>query len=305
MTRRVAVTGSHGFIGTNLCETLGARGDDIIRIARPFDPDRLVDALRGADAVVHLAGLVSALRDEDYQAANVDATRAVSAAAARSGVRMVHISSLAAAGPAAVSAPRSEDDPPVPITPYGRSKLEGERVVGATPGLRWTILRPTIVYGPGDRALLPLFRFAAGGIMPLVGRRTAAYMFVHVNDLVAVIDRAIDAGLHGEILFVAHERPATACALLDAIAAAVGRRALTLPVPDALLRAAARTGDLVGRLRGQRALIDSQRYRELDAEGFVCRVDRLRDRLGIPAGIALPEGLAQTAAWYRTEGWLR
>jgi len=141
--------------------------------------------------------------------------------------------------------------------------------------------------------------------MPLIGRRTAAYMFVHVDDLVAAIDRAMDAGLNGETLFMAHEAPATAGALLEAIVAALGRRALTVPVPDALLRAAAWTGDLVGRVRGTRALIDSARYRELDAEGFVCRVDRLRDRLGITAVTALPEGLARTAAWYRAEGWLR
>ena len=115
----------------------------------------------GADAVVHLAGVVSALREQDYIAANVDGTRAVAEAARAAGVPLIHISSLAAAGPAPPRAPRSEDDPPAPINAYGRSKLDGERAVAAVDGLRWTMLRPGVVYGPGDRALLPLFKLRA------------------------------------------------------------------------------------------------------------------------------------------------
>jgi nucleoside-diphosphate-sugar epimerase len=217
---------------------------------------------------------------------------------------MVHISSLAAGGPASASSPRSEDDPPAPITPYGRSKLEGERVIAAMPDLRWTVLRPCVVYGPRDRAMLALFRMAVGRLLPLVGRPAAAYSFVHVDDLVRAIDRAIDADLHGETMFVAHERPATARALLEAIRAAVGRRAAIVPVPNVVLRAASAVGEVVGRLRGRRLLLNSARYRELVADGFVCRVDRLRERLGVVAEIELPVGLARTAAWYRSEGWL-
>jgi len=289
VTRRVAITGSHGFIGTNLRAALAARGDEVVAIARPFDSARIAADLRGADAIVHLAGLVSAPREDDFVEANVDATRAVADGARRAGVRMIHISSLAAGGPAPVSAPRSEDDPPAPITPYGRSKLQGERVVAATAGLRWTILRPTVVYGPRDRAMLALFRFAAAGLMPLVGRSTAAYTFVHVDDLVRAVDRAIDADLHGETMFVAHERPASARALLEAIAAAVGARASIVTVPMPFLRAAAAAGDVVERLLGRRVLLDSSRYRELVADGFVCRVDRLRERLGIVAEIGLAD----------------
>jgi len=51
-------------------------------------------------------------------------------------------------------------------------------------------------------------------------------------------------------------------------------------------------------------LLDRRRYRELSAEGFVCRVDRLRDRLGIDPRVDLEEGLRQTAAWYRGAGWI-
>ena len=72
----------------------------------------------------------------------------------------------------------------------------------------------------------------------------------------------------------------------------------------ALTHAAALAGDLAGMLRGKPAVINSRRYAELASEGFVCRVDRLRDRLGIVAEIELKDGLAGACAWYRKDGWL-
>ena len=122
----------------------------------PLEASALEAAFRGAEVVVHLAGVPSAVRPQTYTEVNVEGVRAVATAARQAGARLIHISSLAAAGPAPARAPRHEDDPPDPITPYGRSKLAGEGVVASTSGLRWTILRPAVVYGPGDRALLPV-----------------------------------------------------------------------------------------------------------------------------------------------------
>jgi dihydroflavonol-4-reductase len=304
VTQRVAVTGSSGFIGRHLVEHLHARGTSIIVVKRPFEPRMLLDALRGADAVVHLAGVVSALREQDYISANVDGTRVIAEAARSLAVPLINISSLAAAGPASPRAPRSEDDLPAPINAYGRSKLEGERAIRQIGGLRWTTLRPGVVYGPRDRALLPLFRVAAAGIMPLVGRANAAYSFIHVQDLVRAIAAAVDRPPVGDTIFAAHPRPVTTREVLEGVRAAAGARAAIIPIPMLLTHAAALAGDLAGMLRGKPAVINSRRYAELASEGFVCRVDRLRDRLGIVAEIDLPAGLRDAYAWYRQEGWL-
>jgi dihydroflavonol-4-reductase len=304
VTRRIAVTGASGFIGRHLVEHLGARGTDVVAVRRPFQIDTLREALRGADAVVHLAGVVSAVHERDYVSANVDGTRAVAEAARAAGVPMIHVSSLAAAGPASPRDPRSEDDVPAPINAYGRSKLAGERVVAAADGLRWTILRPGVVYGPRDRALLPVFRLAGRGILPLVGRTDAAYTFIHVADLVRVITAAADRPAERDILFVGHPVPVTTRDLLEGVRAASSVRGRIVRIPLAITRLAAFGGDAMGILFGKRALINSRRYAELASEGFVCRVDRLRDRLGIVAEIGLKEGLADAYAWYRREGWL-
>jgi nucleoside-diphosphate-sugar epimerase len=72
----------------------------------------------------------------------------------------------------------------------------------------------------------------------------------------------------------------------------------------ALTRVAALAGEMAQRATGRPMLINASRYRELAAEGFVCRVDRMRDRLGIVATIDLEDGLKKTGEWYRQEGWL-
>jgi nucleoside-diphosphate-sugar epimerase len=228
----------------------------------------------------------------------------VATACRTAGLPLVNISSLAAAGPASPRTPRSEDDAPAPINDYGRSKLEGERAIARLDGLRWTTIRPGVVYGPRDRALLPLFKVAARGLMPLVGRLDAAYSFIHVRDLVRAIAAAIDRPAVGDIVFAAHPRPVNSREILEAVRAASGARAAIIRIPMAVTHVAAVAGDLAGMLRGRPSVINSRRYAELASEGFVCRVDRLRDRLGVIAEIGLQEGLADAYAWYRREGWL-
>jgi nucleoside-diphosphate-sugar epimerase len=318
---KIAVTGATGFIGRNLTADLIGRGMHVRAVLRPASTHEVVsgaeivrapleaaalrEAFAGVDAVVHLAGVISALDEAVYSAVNVEGTRAVARAAAAAGARLVHISSLAAAGPAPASSPRSEHDEPSPRTPYGRSKLHAERLVAGTPGLRWIILRPGVVYGPGDRAVLPLFKSARLGILPLVGRADAAYTFVHVHDVVRTIVAALATFADGEILFVGHPQPASAPEILETIRLAVGRPAVVIRVPQTATRLAAAACDLVAQGLGTPLPLNRWRYVELSAEGFVCRVDRLRDRLGIVAALDLREGIAQTAAWYRENGWLR
>ena len=321
MSRVVAVTGATGFIGRHVTKDLVARGMDVRAIVRPesrydaspgvtivrapLDVAALTDACAGSDAVVHLAGVVHALDAGVYTAVNVEGTRAVAEAASAAGSRLVHISSLAAAGSATAASPRAEDGEPSPLTPYGRSKLEGERLVAATSGLRWIILRPGVIYGPGDRAMLPLFKSAERGLLPLVGRAGASYTFVHVSDVVRAIAAAIDTVADREIIFVGHPRPVTGREILEAVRTAVGRPATVIRIPQALTKFAASTCDLVARVVGHPLPLDRWRYVELSAEGFVCSVERLRERLGVVAAIELGAGLAETAEWYRREGWIK
>ena len=320
MIRRVAVTGATGFIGRHLTAHLVEQGVDVRAIVRarsahaappggtivqaPLATSALTEAFAGVDAVVHLAGVVSTVREREYVEVNAVGTEAVGAAARAVGARLIYVSSLAAAGSASPAAPRREDDLSAPLTPYGRSKLEGEQRISAIEGLQWTILRPSVVYGPGDRAMLPLFRFARLGVMPLVGRRDAAYTFIYIHDVVRAIDAALDAPALQDTVFVGHPLPVTARDLLTRIQAALGGSALTIPIPSVITSLAAIAGEAAGQVVGRPMLLNRWRHAELSAEGFVCCVDRLRDRLGIVAQVELQQGLDETALWYIAQGCL-
>ncbi len=298
---RVAVTGANGFIGRHVASRLSSRGDAVAPVARPFATATLVDLFTSVDVVVHLAGVVSARDEHEYVDGNVTSTETVARAAQRAQVPVVHISSLAAAGAASAAAPRLETDPPAPITTYGRTKLAGELALKGTSGLKWTVLRPGVVYGPGDRALVPLFRLARSGILPLVGRATAAYTFVYIDDIVDAILAAVDRPARGATVFVGHDRPVTARELVEEIRRAAASPARIVRVPRAALRVAAWAGDVFTAATGRAAMINSRRFVELDAPGFVCRVGRLREELGVEAKVGLGDGLRRSASWYLSQ----
>ncbi len=159
-----------------------------------------------------------------------------------------------------------------------------------------------MVYGDGDQALAPLIALAKSPIVPLVGRPDAAYTFVHIDDLVEAIIAAIDRREDRLVCFVGHADPVRPRQMFEELQAVGGRHGTIVRIPAPIVWAAANACDALGRLMGRTMPIDRRRYSELYAEGFVCRVDRLRARLGVVAAVDLREGLKKSAAWYFRRG---
>lgn len=265
----------------------------------------LSPAFRGADVIIHLAGLTQAARARHFREVNVVATEAVAVAARERGAYLVHVSSQAAAGPATAEAPSREEPPPNPITPYGVSKLAGERVVRNTQGLRWIILRPASVYGPRDRGFLTVFRLAQRGVFLTSTASSTAYTLVHVDDVSRAIEMSAETRtLCEEVLFVGHSEHPTEQDMWRVLARLFRRRYRPVTIPRPLLQAWALAGDLAG-LVGIPAPMNRSRLRELSAGGFVCSVDKAAAALGFSAEIGLDAGFESTASWYRDQGWLK
>ena len=314
------MTGATGFIGWHLVERLRNSGWDVRGTVRPERPRplpdgvepiavslysrSLADAFRGAEVVVHLAGLTRATTARRYRQVNVVATDAVARAACEIGARLIYVSSQAAAGPAPLDAPRREDDRPDPITPYGVSKLAGESAVRDVSGLRWTILRPASVYGPRDRGFITLFRLAQRGIFLTTSTPSTAYTLVHVDDVARAIEVAADPDTPcHEVFFVGHAQHASEQDMWRTLARLFNRRYRPVGVPRALVWMWALAGDLGGFV-GVPAAMTLSRLRELRAGGFVCSVEKARAMLGFRAVIDLETGFEATSAWYRNNGWL-
>lgn len=319
MTRLVAVTGATGFIGWHVARRFLDSGwrvralvrpesarpvpEGAERVATPLREGAVVAASSGAQLLVHLAAAIRARSNEEFMHANVEVTGELARAARTLGIRFVHMSSLGVTGPADPSHPPTEDDPPHPINEYAESKRQGELVVRHTAGLDWTMLRPTLVYGPRDRQFFPIFRMARHGVFPFT-HAEAVYNLVHVDDVARGVESAaLAARAQGEVFFLGHPGHVSAIDMLSQLAATFGRRFRPFRVPRLALRTVAEIGTLASKA-GWPTPLDRSRLREMDARGFVCRTDKAREYLGFVARISLAEGFRQTADWYSRERWL-
>lgn len=294
----LALTGATGFVGSHLLDLALAEGHQVRALARRPQPHRegvtwiggdlgdapaLATLVQGADAVVHVAGLVNAPDRAGFARGNIEGTRAMVAASA--GKRFVHVSSLAAREPK--------------LSDYGWSKAEAERIVTES-DLDWTIVRPTGVYGPRDSEMREMFRMARRGLVLLPPRGRVS--LIAVEDLARLLLAAAPRSGPRAIL-EADDGSAgyTHAELAHAIGRAVGRRVRALHMPVTALRLAARA-DM--RRRGPRAKLT------LDRVGYLAHPDWTAVPARRPSAawwqprIALDQGLAATASWYRENGLL-
>lgn len=319
-SRCVSITGATGFLGRRLADMFRDHGWQVRAVVRPgsakplpsgvarfdaalHDRSSLARAFDDADVVVHCAGVVRAARPSAFDVVNVDGTRAVVDAVNATGSRLVHVSSLAAIGPGTAERPAREEDVPRPVNAYGASKLAGESVVRAHARVPWIILRPSAVYGPGDRGFFPLVRLAQRGLFPMATPPAMPFTFLFVDDAAAAVLLASESRVSGDACFVGHGTPESAGAMLHAIAASLGRRYRPLTIPAGAVRLAAAVGDVLWRV-GAHPLLDSSRAAEFAAPGFVCDVTRASTLLGFTARVALAEGVPRTVAWYREQRWV-
>lgn len=326
----VLVTGANGFLGSHLVEHLLGSGHEVTALVRPKadtrwlpeaspalstvrssfdDPDGLRRACGPAEVVCHLAGVTRARPESAYHTINVGTTRALLEACLAAGGtrRFVLCSSLSAGGPPPPGQPKREDQPSVPQSRYGQSKLEAEREAFARRGhLEVVALRPGPIYGPRDTYSLELLRLARRGVHVRVGPRGACYNFCHVHDVVAAFERACHAhGVDGEALYVGDHTNYPAEIFEAAAAAAVGvPPRLRLHLPRLLVTAAAALAEGVTPAHGPAPALNRDKARDLVAGCWALDASRARRRLAWSPRIDLFGGLATTAAWYREAGWI-
>jgi nucleoside-diphosphate-sugar epimerase len=321
------VTGATGFLGSSITRSLVGRGHAVrVLVRSTSDRSRIADlpleeaagdvrdteslrrAVKGVDSVIHSAALVSARSEREFDAANAAGTKNLVAAMAESAAdaRLVYISSQAAAGPSSDGTPRSEAMPPAPVSHYGRSKLRGEEFVREWDGERGQaiVLRPPVVYGPGDLKLLALFRLTRWRLAPLIagGRNTVAA--IYIDDAVDAVVRAAESEVGGRTYFVSDGASYSWREVCAAVEEAIGVRALRVPVPHWGLVTAALAAETFGLVRGTPAPLSRQKVIEMTQRHWTCSTEAFKADFNWEPRVDLRTGARRAVDWYRTQGLL-
>lgn len=310
MKKTIAVTGGTGFVGAALIAEILKRGDRVRAIAR--DPKRLqiagVDIISGsledetalsaladgADVFIHCAGLTRARRDSEFFDVNVEGARRAARAAARTGARLVHISSLAARQP--------------DVSAYAASKRASESAVAKASGANpFIALRAPAIYGPGDAATLPYFKLVARGLAPEPACDPCPRASIlYVGDVVSAILTAAEEAPTGEIYEIGDDSPHGYSwrEIGEALGEALGVTPRRLPAPRWFLSSYAAGASGISRLAGRAPMVTPGKIREFFHPDWVAR-DNLLDRAtSWRAVTSLKEGFAKTARWYQEHGLL-
>lgn len=322
------VTGATGFIGSHLVESLLQKGLTVRAVVRKTSSLRWLKGLgvefvegdlsgrdfnpkilTGVDYVFHLAGIINAPSRKDYFEINVEGTRRLAEAAGQNQAglkKFVFASSQAAGGPSLGERGVREDDPPHPVSHYGESKLAAEKVLlDYSPKFPFVILRPPTIYGPRETRVLTAFQMMKRGFALAPGSKPKWISFCYVTDLVdALLKAAFQTTPQGRIYNVAGPRPYEWLEFMESIAKALPRSYRLYRIPPALLFLLGAGGEVVSRLLGRSTLFTWQKVKEFVQNSWVIDGTRIREELGWREQIPLEEGMAQTAAWYRKEGWL-
>ncbi len=296
----IAITGATGFAGRHVLAALFKAGHTVTALARgpavelpgaavvtgDLASREALDRLTaGAEAVVHLAGALAGIKPFDYFVTNAEGTARLVEAAVLNGVRrFIHVSSLAAREPA--------------LSAYAASKRAGEELVlRLIPGA--LVLRPPAVYGPGDRAMLPLFRELTKSVALIPGRREARFSLLYVDNLARIITVAVDGTQTG--LHEVSDGRVYGWDDVIAIARSVeGRNLRPVFLPKALASGVALAAGGVARVTGKPGLVNRGKVNELYHGDWVSR----GDGWPMPQAVQFEEGFRRSLAWYRAAGWL-
>jgi dihydroflavonol-4-reductase len=329
---KVLVTGATGFLGGHLVEELVRQGHGVVAMARKGsdtklleklgvevrradlnDVDSLQRAVKGTDVVVHLAAYYTfSGKKEMYEKINVQGTRNLLEAMAKADVRMiVYCSSTEAMGPTQ-GGTADESAECHPYYEYGRSKLKAEQAVreASAKGIEHVILRPSGIYGPrnvDDVSYWFIITFAKSIASKfIIGDGKRVLQFVHISDVVQGFMLALNylQRAKGKTYIITDSRAYSYEEIYGIMAKIFGKEPPRLHIPVAIAKAMVAPVQLVNWMRRKPNFI----WRVSSMDTFKVdrnySIERARRELGYEPRHPLPQGLEETANWYKENGYL-
>lgn len=301
----IALTGGTGFIGSNILTHLSRSGWKVRALYRPKknqqlsthkniewvsgslnDPESIKQLVSETQAVIHCAGAVRGATLQDFNRVNEQGALNIAQAMSQESIipRLLLISSLAAREPS--------------LSHYAASKWHGECAIkNVSEQLRWTILRPPAVFGPGDKELLPLFKSIANGLAPLPAGSNRRFSMIYVDDIATAVSSWLKAdGGYGETFELDDGKEGgydwdtvlSICGNVLRDGASIQR----IPIPIFLLNLFAVTNLTASKLLGYSPMLTPGKVRELTHSDWICDSQEFMKTTGWKPTSNLEQGLA-------------
>lgn len=320
------VTGGTGFIGSHLVDALlthseynevkclvrnnekWLKGKNYLKVnADLHSINAIRNALTDTDVIFHLAGVVKAPTQKEFDYANVEATENLIRLAKKTGVKkLVILSSLAAVGPSS-GKPLTEKSAMNPISKYGESKKRMENMIHDIAGkdLSVTILRPPAVYGPREDQIYTLFKMMKYGIAPIVGNGNHPELsIVYVQDVIQGILKAAEQQKKGvHTYFISGEEIANWNQIRDIVATVLNRKSIPVHLNPSWVKKIAGVVETTGSFFGTYPVINREKANEMILE-WTCSNKKAEKELDYKPKYSLEEGISRTLNWYKKHGWL-
>ncbi|MDP2599698.1 MAG: NAD-dependent epimerase/dehydratase family protein [Deltaproteobacteria bacterium] len=325
---KVFLTGATGFLGSHLVDLLLQEGHEVTCLVRSSSnlrwlkgkPVKLVqgdllpdnaglrEGLKNADWCFHAAGVISTADPKDYYRINAGGTRHcldLCLKTAPNLKRFVLVSSIAAGGPSRNGVSIDETMETKPLTLYGHSKLEAERIaLGFKTRLPVTVIRPPAIYGPRDTMILPVFKMAKQRLYFKPFGKPRYISMAYVEDVAGACLWAAKSGrAAGEIFYVADGDSYPWEDIADTLAQIFHHKVYKIAAPKSILWPLALISETVSRVKKQIPPITRVHIKQFYAKGWAINIDKIKNA-GFHPRFNLQEGMKASVAGYRQLGWL-
>lgn len=321
------ITGGTGFIGSHFIDYLLNNKNKVEIYALVRNPSNLkwlsglnIHFLKGdlfsipslpsnIDYVFHLAGVTKSIKTVDYYTVNQLGTASLFQSLHSQRVfprKTVLLSSLAASGPSSEEKPVKEKDPPHPVTPYGKSKLEGEKeALKYKQEFPLVILRPGPIFGPRDKDFLPYFKWVNRGILLSLNSFPRRLSMCYVRDLIHALNLSTEKKSgSGEIFHIADPHPYTYDEIGEAAGAFLGKKLKKFKISISFAYPFIQISDLVNKFTRNPSIINKYKLIEMKQKGWVADTQKAQKKLSFSPQYSLYQGIKETIHWYQKNNWL-
>jgi len=324
--KKIFITGGTGFIGSHIVDHFSNKNQyKVYALARDLNNPKWLKGsnaqlLKGdlfsipplppdIDYVIHSAGCTKTNKLSDYTKINRDGTRSLFESLASQHIspkKIIYISSLGVTGPSVKDEPIKETHNPCPLTPYAKSKLQGEEeALKFKDEFIVIILRPGGVFGPRDPDFLSLFKSIKKGILPAIDSNQRLASIIYVKDLVYAVDLCLQKDIKsGEIFNVVNPKPYSWDEFGHITSQILNKKLKKIIISYPIAFLIASFSQLMSKFRKNPSIIDKNKLKELNETCWVADCSKAVTLLGFQPQYSLEKAIQETLSWYQDHNWL-